>query len=387
MFAEEYVKLSFRLNKHIPGLVDAYYGPALLKSEVDGEGLVPLPVLSDMCRGLAETVQSSDGDTYLRTYREKQVDALAAQIDRLLGMATDYHSYVHRLFDIDLTPVRESEIDGYHEGIEMLLRRLGYDGEAGKAVQRWEQENEVRGEELAELVRSICLQARKRTRKIVSLPRGENVTIEMVHSQPWSGYNWYQGKYRSLVQVNLDLPRNRFEAEDLSYHEAYPGHHTDHSSKERSAYRQRGLVEASILLINTPCSVMGEGIASVAGRFISDQVPDDARQLYRLLSRTRRACDTNATIRLHAEGASKSAMAEFLEKRGLMTPQRAAKRMEFLTNPLWSSYSFTYWFGTLIVEAAYQEAKATNRTSEFFNLLYNELLTPTILKERMRKLC
>lgn len=392
-FAKDFVMLSLRLNKHIPGLVDSYFGPHRLKTAVDAEEIVPLPALREKCRELAEAARVEGGDPHLRVYREKQVDALAAQIDRLLGQATDYYAYVHRLFDIDLAPIDEAVIDSYHERIAVLLRRLGCEGGIADALLRWEESNYVAGNELADLVIAICREARKRTRRIIRLPRGEEVTVETVHNQPWSGYNWYQGRYRSLIQVNLDLPRTRFEAEDLAYHEAYPGHHTDHSCKEKALYRDRGLLETSVILINTPESVLGEGIASVAGKFISsldaglaDRV-DEARRLATLARELRRACDSNATIKLHAEGAEPSAVADYLQRRGLMAPQRAAKRLEFLTNPLWSSYSFTYWFGSRLVEDAYDRATSAGATEDFFRLLYTGLLVPTTLGERLRELC
>jgi hypothetical protein len=38
------------------------------------------------------------------------------------------------------------------------------------------------------------------------LPAGESFRIEYVKDKPWGGYNWYEGGYRSLIQINTDLP-------------------------------------------------------------------------------------------------------------------------------------------------------------------------------------
>ena len=48
-------------------------------------------------------------------------------------------------------------------------------------------------------------------------------TVEYVTGKSWSGYNWYQGDYRSLIQVNTDLPIFVDRAIDLACHEGYPG--------------------------------------------------------------------------------------------------------------------------------------------------------------------
>ena len=45
-----------------------------------------------------------------------------------------------------------------------------------------------------------------RTLQHITLPPGESFTVEYVTDKSWSGYNWYQGNYRSLIQVNTDLP-------------------------------------------------------------------------------------------------------------------------------------------------------------------------------------
>ena len=51
----------------------------------------------------------------------------------------------------------------------------------------------------------------------------ESFTVEYVTNKSWSGYNWYQGSYRSLIQVNTDLPIYIDRAIDLACHEGYPG--------------------------------------------------------------------------------------------------------------------------------------------------------------------
>jgi hypothetical protein len=45
---------------------------------------------------------------------------------------------------------------------------------------------------------------RERTLQHVTLPAEENSRSSMTNKS-WSGYNWYQGSYRSLIQVNTDL--------------------------------------------------------------------------------------------------------------------------------------------------------------------------------------
>jgi hypothetical protein len=60
---------------------------------------------------------------------------------------------------------------------------------------------------------------RERTLAHVTLPAEEQFTVEYVTNKSWSGYNWYQGSYKSLIQVNTDLPIYIDRAIDLACHE------------------------------------------------------------------------------------------------------------------------------------------------------------------------
>ena len=81
-------------------------------------------------------------------------------------------------------------------------------------------------------------------------------------SKPWSGYNWYQGNYRSLIQVNTDLPIYIDRAIDLACHEGYPGHHVYNALLEKHLVRDRGWVEFSVYALFSPQSLIAEGTAN-----------------------------------------------------------------------------------------------------------------------------
>ena len=74
----------------------------------------------------------------------------------------------------------------------------------------------------------------------MTLPATESFTVEYVTNKSWSGYNWYQGNFRSLIQVNTDLPIYIDRAIDLACHEGYPGHHVYNALLEKHLVRDRG---------------------------------------------------------------------------------------------------------------------------------------------------
>ena len=104
--------------------------------------------------------------------------------------------------------------------------------------------------------------AARRTLPHVQLPPSESFTVEYVTNKPWSGYNWYQGNYRSLIQVNTDLPIYIDRAIDLACHEGYPGHHVYNALLEKHLVRDRGWVEFTVYPLFSPQSLIAEGTAN-----------------------------------------------------------------------------------------------------------------------------
>ena len=107
---------------------------------------------------------------------------------------------------------------------------------------------------------------RDRAGALFGLPAAEALRVSFVHDQPWSGYNWYDGGYRSRVDFNLDLPVRLPTFVGVVAHETFPGHHLEHAMKERVLVEELGYLEASILLINTPECLLSEGLANVGAR-------------------------------------------------------------------------------------------------------------------------
>ena len=105
--------------------------------------------------------------------------------------------------------------------------------------------------------------------------------MTMVRDQPWTGYNWYDGGYRSRVDINLDLPLRLPGLVGVTAHETYPGHHLEHALKEQTLVEELGRLEASVLLINTPECLISEGLANV-GKAIAVPVAERADLLVEL---------------------------------------------------------------------------------------------------------
>ncbi|HET6196080.1 MAG TPA: hypothetical protein VFE12_10010, partial [Acetobacteraceae bacterium] len=202
--------------------------------------------------------------------------------------------------------------------------------------------------------------------------------------KPWSGYNWYQGDYRSLIQVNTDLPIYIDRAVDLACHEGYPGHHVYNALLEQRLVRDRGWVEVTIDPLFSPQSLIAEGTANYG---IEVAFPGDERAAFErdalypeagldpsqaaayariqaLVDRLAYAGNEAARKYLNGEFDRKQAT-EWLARYAMTSPARAEQRTKFFDT--YRSYVINYNLGKDLVKR-YVESRG-NRWDEFVRLL------------------
>jgi hypothetical protein len=265
-------------------------------------------------------------------------------------------------------------------------------------MQRWKRQFEIPVDRARLAVETIMDEARARTAKLVTLPEGESVEIAFVSDKPWTGYNWYLGNARSLVEINTDLPIRANDLLNLMAHEGYPGHHTEHALKEIRLYHERGYGEHSIQLINTPECVISEGIATLAESMIFADGGGERWQAEHIWAPlgvdadpelearignaqgVLRSVGGNAALLLHAEGRPEDEVVRYLMEYGLATEEEARQRLRFIADPLWRPYIFTYHVGRDLLARWLDEAWINDETRESrFVRLLEEQLTPSAI--------
>src|ERR1019366_4204702 len=86
----------------------------------------------------------------------------------------------------------------------------------------------------------------------------------------------------------------------------------------------------------------------------------------------------NAAFRLHEDGADADAVTGEVARWGLLSRDRAAKAVEFLTHPTWRAYLTCYVEGLPLCRAF------VNGDPARFDRLLSEQLTPDVLEEQIR---
>ncbi len=353
---EDYLALGLALGRHIDGLVDAYYGPADLAARAASEPVRPPAELAARARRLlADLAADRELDGLRRRYLIAQVEGLKTTASRLAGEPIGYADEVEACYGVRPHLVPEDEFAAAHRRLAEVLPGSGTVGERYVA---WREAQVVPVARLQEAVASLAEELRERTDRLFGLPDGEHVDFELVTDRPWAGFNYYQGQLRSRVAINTDLPVLSTGLGHLVAHEAYPGHHTEHSRKEIGLVRRRRRLEETIFLVGTPQCLLAEGLADlglevvagprpepmVAAHLAPLGIPYDADLVAALatVAETLSAVRGNAALLLNDQGLDEAAVADYLARWGLVSPPRAAHMVGFLADPTWRAYVYCY---------------------------------------------
>jgi hypothetical protein len=222
----------------------------------------------------------------------------------------------------------------------------------------WREAHAVEPDRLEPALRSLAEDLRERTDRAFGLPTGEHVTWELVTNQPWSGFNYYEGDLRSRVAINTDLPVLSTSLAHLVAHEAYPGHHTEHTRKEVGLVRRRHQLEETIFCVGTPQCLLAEGLADLGLEVIAAPDPvalsehhlrplgirydADVARAVAGAAEVLSAVRGNVAWMLHQGRRPVDECVAYAMRWGLLSRPRAEKALQFLTDPTWRAYISCY---------------------------------------------
>ena len=266
VIAERYVKLVLAVGRHDPDYVDSYYGPPEWKEEAQRDS-VPLDTLrarAEALDGEIHAVRVAEGDTLAgmrQSYLHRMGEALVGRIRMLQDEKFSFDEESQMLYDA-VAPRRDDA--SFEPALATLDSLLPGKGPLHERYDEFRKALIIPPAKVDAVFRAAVEESRRRTREHIALPDSETFLLEYVKNQPWSGYNWYQGGLKSLIQVNVDLPIYIDRAVDLAAHEGYPGHHLYNALLEQALVRNRGWLEFTVYPLHTPMSLIAEGSANVA---------------------------------------------------------------------------------------------------------------------------
>jgi hypothetical protein len=374
--AERYVRLVLAMGQHDADYVDAYYGPPEWRTEAEGARTSLAEIqsrASTLAQDLAAAAPPASADELTRLrhgYLVRQLEALRARASIVAGTKLRFDDESKALYDAVAPTHSAAE---FQQVLDQLEARLPGQGSLVERYDRFRSGFIIPKDRLDATFKAAIDGCRSRTLQHVTLPPGESFTVEYVTNKSWSGYNWYQGNYRSLIQVNTDLPIYVDRAIDLACHEGYPGHHVYNVLLEKNLVRDRGWTEFTVYPLFSPQSLIAEGTANYgidvafpraerleferAVVFPAAQLrADQVSQYYEVLALVDRLSYAgNEAARRYLNGEmDRAAAVDWLEQYGLYSRPRAEQRVRFIEQ--YRSYVINYNLGKDMV-AAYIEGR------------------------------
>ena len=267
-FGQDYLLLALRINKHIRGYVDFYYGPDKFRQIVENESLTSLKKLLKDSFALIKQLGTQGYEIKRERYLEKMVIAMKTSIELLNGSKISIKDQFLKLYDVALQPANDLELKNLKEEYN---EAYGGTGSLEERIEKLRIKRRVPEEKVFKFFKLALRITEKRTKELFVdlLPKEEQVIINIVKNQKieeikWACYEWYLGNYTSRIEVNPKFNMYWTALLMHSAHEGYPGHHTEFIVKERILYRELNQFEHSILLLHSPKLIISEGIADLA---------------------------------------------------------------------------------------------------------------------------
>jgi hypothetical protein len=393
--AERYVKLVLSMGEHDADYVDAYYGPPAWREEVRTTRPT-LGFIHDAAialKGELDTIERpADPIEGLRLdYLRRQTAALITRAEMLQGRQLRFDEESKALYDAVAPTHGESYFRELNAAIDDALPGRG---PLVERLEAFRMQFVIPREKLDAVFSAAIDICREKTADQMALPIGESFTVEYVNDKAWSGYNWYQGGFRSLIQVNVDLPIFIDRAIDLACHEGYPGHHVYNSLLEKTLVRDRGWVEFSVYPLFSPQSLIAEGSANygIDVAFPAEERveterdhlfpvagldPSRAEHYYRVHELVLRSgyAGNEAARRLLDRQITTREAAEWMTSYALMSPERAAQRVKFIEK--YRSYVINYNLGMDLVRN-YVESRAQGDAERRWDVFAELLSSPRL---------
>lgn len=391
--AEPYVKLVLAVGNHDADYVDAYYGPPEWQAEaktnkqtLDSILQTAIPLRTRL--GELQSKRAEDILQLRHQYLLKQISSLIARVEVLGGKKLSFDEEAKAYYDVEPPVFAEEHFKTLVAELETIVPGTG---SIPERVENYRKQFTIIPDKIDKVFNAAIFECRQRTKKYIILPEDETFRLEYVHNKSWSGYNWYQGNNKSLIQINLDLPIFIERAIDLAAHEGYPGHHVYNCLLETAFARKFGWIEFTVYPLFSSQSLMAEGTANfgievafpgkermeferdklfpLAG--LDQSQADKYSRVQALASKLSYAGNEAARRYLNGE-ISRDEATHWLVQYALMSPERAQQRTRFFDQ--YRSYVINYNLGLDLVRQYIErrggtEKNPSKRWEEFTRLL------------------
>ena len=379
--ADAYIKLTLEAGTHEAEYVDAYYGPVALQEAAKANPR-SLAALIGQARALTGAIDAALPNLTVEADRRRALAlrgmlvAADTRLQMLQGRKFSFDDEARGQFATvpELKPLRH--YDSILAGLEKLIPG---EGALAMRVDAFNERFTIPKDRLQPVFDAAIAECKRRTAAHIKLPAGESFTMEFVTGKTWSGYNYYKGGYKSLIQVNTDLPIRISRAVDLGCHEGYPGHHVLNLLVEERIARGKGWNEYEVNPLYSPTSVLSEGSANYGIDLafpgperlnfernvlypLAGLDPNTAQAYWQMQQMTDALSGARLTIaKMYLDGeVTRPQAIELTQKYLLLSPARAEQSIAFTDH--YRSYVINYGWGKDLVRDYVERGNPDART-------------------------
>lgn len=379
--SDAYIRLTLEAGTHEAEYVDAYYGPAELQASAKANPRTLAELVAE-ARTLTASIDAAipvtrvDADRRRARALRGMLVAAETRLQMLQGRKFSFNDEAQGQFAT--VPVLQP-LAHYDAILSQLETLIPGEGTLPARVDAFNEQYTIPKERLTIVFDTAIAECKRRTARHIDLPAGETFTMEFVTGKTWSGYNYYKGNYKSLIQINTDLPIRISRAVDLGCHEGYPGHHVLNLMVEERLARGKGWKEYEVNPLYSPTSVLSEGSANygidlafpAAERLAFERDilyplaglnPTSAEAYWRMQQMTEALSGARLTIaKMYLDGEVSRPMAlELTQKYLLLSPARAEQSVGFTDH--YRSYVINYGWGKDLVRGYIERGNPDEKT-------------------------
>ena len=396
-FGKDFLQLALRIDKHIKGYVDFYIGPRKLRKKVHRESLTSPNTLLNDSNILINQLGAQGYDKGRERYLEKLLVAMKTSIEDINGVEIPFKEKFLRLYDVDLKPVNESELDILLEDINEAYKGSGSLDERMKFIR---ETRKVPENKVYSWFKEALSITKLKTKELFGeiLPKKERILIKLVKNKDRSNskfpyYEWYLGNYFSRIDINPNFSVYWSSLLSSAAHEGYPGHHTHFVINEKLLYQELNQFEHSILILNSPKLILCEGIADIAVdmlfsyrkqaelslQFCVNPTHEDTLENLAMQNKTKASQSFFWYIlAYHAlfDEWSKEKLIRFANGFEIFSQKNIKNILELIFDPTYSTTVFLYNLGANLIKNKYGGLPSAKN---YLNLLLNPLLPSDLM--------
>lgn len=370
---EDFVKIALRMGEVDGDYVDAYSGPKAWRETIKDTDVKATTLEKDIS-ALSARIDGLENANAVRARNlTKLLRAMAVRLDVVTGKVVSFDKEVSDIYDVKPPRYDLAEYDAVLAELDALVPGKG---STADRVNAFRNQFAIPKDKLKPVFDRAIAECRTRTQKYFDLPKTEKFRMEFVNNKAWSGYNYYQGNYESLIQINTDFPITIDRAVDLGCHEGYPGHHVWNLFIERELVGKRGWIEYSVNPLFGPFGPLAEGSGNFGIELAFPGVEKmtfetevlfpmagldtkEASKFNRILElESKLSHATNDIARRYLDGElSKEEAVPLIQKYYLQSYEKSEQRLRFIEK--YRGYVINYNIGQDIVRAYVADAGET----------------------------